>query len=289
MFTIETHLLKATIRPKGAELTGITHKGTGLDYMWSGDPAVWGKHSPFLFPIVGSLKESTFYYKNKPYSLSRHGFARDLPFAVEAESFDSITFLLRQNEETLKVFPFAFECRLTYTVLEDTLSLTYRVTNTGKETLYFSIGAHPAFRVPLVKDTTYMDYYLEFDQPETAGRWPLLEGGLLATVETPLLQNSRRLPLQKELFYKDAVVLKNLRSSRVSLRSDKTTHGLTMDFPGFPYFGIWAAVDADFVCLEPWCGITDSIDASQQLTEKEGINALNAGETFTRTCSLRFF
>ncbi|WEK34128.1 MAG: aldose 1-epimerase family protein [Candidatus Pseudobacter hemicellulosilyticus] len=289
MFTIESPLLKATIQAKGAELTSLVHKETGIDHMWSGDPAVWGKHSPILFPIVGSLKDNTYYYQGQAYQLSRHGFARELPFAVETHTADAITFLLKHSAETLKVFPFAFELRLTYTAIDDTLGLTYQVSNPAKEPMYFSIGAHPAFKVPLAPDTAYTDYYLEFDQPETAGRWHLETGGLLASASTPLLDNTNLLPLRKDLFYKDALVLKGLRSTQVTLRSASTAHGLRMDFPGFPFFGIWAAVDADFVCLEPWCGITDSAQTSQQLPEKEGINRLAGGESFRRTCTLQLF
>lgn len=289
MFTIESHLLQATIIPKGAELTKLYHKGFEQDYLWSGDPAFWGKHSPVLFPIVGALKNDTYYYNGEAYQLPRHGFARDQQFAIETQAFDSITFLLRHNETTLKVFPFDFDFRIVYTIYEDSLGVSYQVTNTGNVLMYFSVGGHPAFKLPLVKGTSYDDYSLTFDQVETAGRWPIADGGLITAEPLPLLNNTQQLPLSKALFQKDALVFKNLQSTRVSLHSTKTTHGLDMDFPGFPYLGIWAAKDADFVCIEPWCGIADSVHASQQLTEKEGINKLEGGETFTRTWTVRVY
>jgi len=62
MFTIENDILTVNINPKGAELDSIYHKQNQLEYLWSGDPAVWGKKSPILFPIVGTLKNNTFYY-----------------------------------------------------------------------------------------------------------------------------------------------------------------------------------------------------------------------------------
>lgn len=283
MFTIESPLIKAVIHPKGAELTSLVHKELGQEYMWGGDPAFWGKHSPVLFPIVGTVKNNQYRYKDQAYALSRHGFARDQQFAVESQSIDAITFLLKNHEDTLKVFPFAFEFRIRYTALGNSLAVTYEVTNPGHEEMYFSVGGHPAFSIPLTADTNYEDYYLLFDQTEEVPRWPISPEGLIDTTPQPLLQNTNRLPLTKALFHKDAVVLKGLKSSRISLRSDKTERGLDMDFPGFPFFGIWAAKDADFVCLEPWCGIADGVGADQQLTTKEGINKLGAKEVFTRT------
>lgn len=289
MFTIESPAIKAVINPKGAELTSLVLKSTNQEYLWSGDPAYWGKFSPVLFPIVGTLKNNQYQYKGQSYSLSRHGFARDQQFAVEQQSADAITFLLKSNSATLKVFPFEFEFRIRYTALDASLAVSYEVVNTGKEELYFSVGAHPAFRVPLTADTDYDDYVLAFEREETTPRWPISPDGLIETTPQPLLQNIQKLPLTKALFQKDALVLKGLKSTRISLRSDKTNHGLDMDFPGFPFFGIWAAKDADFVCLEPWCGIADGVDASQQLTEKEGINKLNTKETFTRTWTVTLF
>lgn len=289
MFTIESTGIKAVINPKGAELTSLVLKATNQEYMWSGDPAYWGKHSPVLFPIVGTLKNNQYQYKGQSYTLPRHGFARDQPFAVAQQSADSITFLLKSHEASLKVFPFHFEFRLRYTALDTSLAVAYEVVNTGHEQMYFSVGAHPAFRVPLTADTDYDDYFLVFEQEETAPRWPISPDGLIETEAQPLLQQTQKLPLTKALFQKDALVLKGLKSTRISLRSEQTNHGLDLDFPGFPFFGIWAAKDADFVCLEPWCGIADGVGASQELTEKEGINKISPQEHFTRTWTVTVF
>jgi galactose mutarotase-like enzyme len=289
MFALENQQLKISIHPKGAELQSIFHKVHQLEYMWSGDPAFWGKHSPLLFPIVGTLKANTYFYQDKSYSLSRHGFARDREFTVESQSPDAITFLLKSDEETRKVFPFDFELRIIYKLTAEGFSTTYRVKNPATAPLYFSVGGHPAFKVPLAEGTTYTDYYLEFDQTENSPRWPISKDGLIERESLPLLNNTRTLPLTKDLFIKDALVLKHPASSGVVLRSAKTEHGLRMDFPGFPFLGIWAAPNADFLCIEPWCGIADSVDSDQQWTNKEGINQLGADGTFERTWSLDLF
>jgi galactose mutarotase-like enzyme len=289
MFTIENQQIKAVINAKGAELTQLFHKEHELDYLWHGDPAVWGKHSPVLFPIVGTLKNNTFYYNDQSYQLPRHGFARDKQFAVEEQTADTITFLLRSDAETHTIYPFMFEFRIKYSLFENALAVAYEVVNAGDDEMYFSVGAHPAFKLPLVPGTTYTDYYLQFNQSETAPRWPISPDGLIEESPLPLLQDTNRLNLSKDLFQKDALVLKGMASTIVTLGSAKTPHGFRFDYPGFPFFGIWAAKNANFVCIEPWCGIADSVGTNQQLPEKEGINKLVAGETFTRTWTVTIY
>lgn len=285
--SIENEFLKAEVKIKGAELCGLTEKLTGINYIWKGDPAFWGKYSPVLFPIVGALKNNTFYYGDKPYQLGRHGFARDMDFKVEEKSDNAVTFLLEDNDQSLQHFPFAFKFRITYVLNGKELDVTYQVVNPSEKTLLFSVGGHPAFSLPFIAGTSYEDYYLEFEHEETAGRWPISPEGLIESEPLPLLNNSRRLDLSKSLFYKDALVFKLLRSQKVLLKTDKASGGLEFSYPEFPYLGIWAAKNADFVCIEPWCGIADSVNSSQQLTEKEGINVLSSERVFERTWSVR--
>jgi galactose mutarotase-like enzyme len=141
----------------------------------------------------------------------------------------------------------------------------------------------------LVDGTQYDDYFLEFNSTENAQAWAISPEGLIATETTPILKNTSRLSLKKELFYKDALVFKNLRSDSIAIKSGRHSHGLDFAFAGFPFFGIWAAKDADFVCLEPWCGIADSVSHNQSLAEKEGIQHLDAGKSWSRNWSIKCF
>lgn len=289
MLAIKNAEIQARINAKGAELSQLYHNGHQLDYLWNGDPAVWAKHAPVLFPIVGTLKNNTYFYKGQSYELPRHGFARDKQFVVEEQQTDSAIFLLQSDDTTRKVYPFDFEFRIKYSLYENSLTVAYEVLNTGDGAMYFSVGGHPAFKLPLAEGTEYSDYYLEFDQEETAPRWPISKEGLIETTPKSLLEQTKRLPLSKELFLSDALVLKGMSSSIVNLRSDKTPRGLRFDYPGFPYLGIWAAKNADFVCIEPWCGIADIVGAGQNLDEKEGINELAPGEQFRRSWAVTLF
>jgi galactose mutarotase-like enzyme len=289
MFVIQNELLSVSVNAKGAELNSIYHRQHELEYLWSGDAAFWAKKSPILFPIVGTLKQNTYFYQGQAYELGRHGFARENDFTVSHQSGNSLGLSLKSNEKTWRQFPFMFHLMITYTVEQHFLHVTYQVVNEGEGVMYFSIGGHPAFNVPLVSGTAYEDYFLEFGTKENAGRWPITAEGLLESAPVPLLHNTNQLFLTKDLFKNDALVLKHPASDRVALKSAKTSHGLTFYYPGFPYLGIWAARNADFVCIEPWCGIADSVNSNQQLSEKEGIEHLAPQQQFERTWKLELF
>src|SRR5690606_7555438 len=101
------------------------------------------------------------------------------------------------------------------------------------------------------------------------------------TQQTIKLKN-QRLYLNYNLFKNDALVFKNFPVSSLYLMNDKNYNGIEFSFPDFPYFGIWAALNADFVCLEPWCGIADTINHNQDITTKEGIIQLEPQRNWQR-------
>ncbi len=288
MFTIENDFLRVSVKSKGAELSSLFSKESQLEFMWNGDERFWSKQSPILFPIVGTLKQNTYYYKGQPYNLGRHGFARDREFTCESQDTSSLVMTLTSDEKTLRVYPFEFKLNIIYRLDGNMLHVTYRVTNSSeKNEMYFSIGGHPAFRVPFHAGLRYHHYILEFEKVEMAWRWPISPEGLIEASPRSFLMNENLVPLRKELFRNDAIVLKHPNSDKITLRTKKRSERLEFYFPRFPYLGIWAAPRADFVCLEPWCGIADSITSNQQLDRKEGINFLAPGLTFERTWSVK--
>ena len=287
-YQIENDNLIVKIKAKGAELFSIVSKQTQLEYMWGAGPA-WAKSSPVLFPVVGTLKDSKYTFQNKTYSLPRHGFARDEEFIVEQSQKDAIVFLLTSSIASLEKYPFHFELRISYQLKQDEVHTTYQVTNAGGDEMYFSIGAHPAFKAPLTNTLRYEDYYLQFNKKENTPRWPITKDGLIDSKPAALLIDTDRLDLKHDLFYEDALVLKELNSATISLKSDKDQHGLEFHFKGFPFLGLWAAKDANFICIEPWCGIADSVNHNQELTTKEGIENLEANESWSRSWSVRCY
>lgn len=286
MITLQNNTLQIRIKRQGAELCSILSLNNSIEYLWQAKPE-WSKHSPVLFPIVGQLKDNEYKWQDKNYKMERHGFARNMPFNLIADDSLSATFELSDNDVTHQQYPFKFSLQIKYDLNGDTLTISYKIKNNSDFIIPFSIGAHPAFNIPLCTDETYSDYYLQFNKKENCGNWKL-ENGLLKN-ETPFFNNTSEIPLSKSLFENDALVFKNLKSDLIELKSKKNSHGLSVTKANFPYLGIWAAKNADFICIEPWHGIADSVNASGNILEKEGIILLNQQQTFSCAFSINVF
>jgi galactose mutarotase-like enzyme len=282
MIYLHNDSVEATINPLGAELQKLNGRESGINYLWSGDPAYWGKFSPVLFPIVGTLKDNHYAYKGSFYTLHRHGFAREKMFLAEKVSDSEAVFTLQDDESTRVVYPFRFVLQLRYKIEGNRLTVTYTVYNPGEDELFFSIGAHPAFAVPIKKELAYSNYYLQFNEPETAVRWGLQDGLLLDTSE-PFLVKEQQVHLSAELFARDAIVLKGLKSTSVALRTAIDSRGLSFGISGWPHLGIWAAPGAPFVCIEPWEGHADPVSHDGDITHKPGIVKLGASEDWQKS------
>lgn len=291
IISLHNGILDVQIHARGAELQSLINISTGINYMWSGDPAYWGKFSPVLFPIVGELKDNTYQYNGHSYTLPRHGFARDRNFQVEKISDHAAVFTLEDDAASRAVYPFPFRLQLHYTLIENQVKVEYVVTNTGTGELLYSVGAHPAFAVPLLindRPTDYEDYSLVFNVSEELTRWKIA-GGLITNNQETIVLDQHRLPLKKDLFREDALVLKGLPDNSMRLVCNKHPHGILFSWEDFPYIGIWAAKNAPFVCLEPWDGIADHVNHDQQLSTKEGIRTLPPGESSSRYWQVECF
>jgi galactose mutarotase-like enzyme len=287
MHTIENSFLRVTVNETGAELCRLQSVISGQDYLWQADPAVWPSYAPVLFPIIGELKEGTYYHQGMRYQLPRHGIVRNNPQVRLTDSTPhSLTYTLEYDEDSLLAYPFRFRFSITFTLEGNRLGVQHEVHNLGDEPMLFSVGGHPAFKCPRHEDESYNDYYLEFEQEETVARWLLTDQGLLSGETEMVLQDSTMLPLSHELFAQDALVFKDLKSKKVSLKSRITREVLSVSYEDFPYLGIWAKPTGDYVCIEPWLGVADSQQSDQQLENKEGILRLEAGGTFTASYTI---
>lgn len=280
--TISNSKTTATINSNGAELISLKDNKTDKEYIWNGNPDFWAKHSPILFPIVGTLKNNSYLYNNEEYHLSRHGFARDNVFEIIYQKDNEVIFSLKSNNETLQYYPFQFELQIKYTISENDLHITYSVVNENDFRMPFSIGGHPAFAL----DKNFENYALEFEADETLEYYPL-ENDLLSNQSLKIHLKEKTLLLTYSLFENDALVLKKLNSNSILLKENNLPL-LNFSFKDFPNFGIWTKINAPFICLEPWGGYADTIDAKGNILEKEGIQVLEPkkNDTFTFTISI---
>lgn len=279
--TLKNGDVSAKLISKGAELKSLCVKGREL--MWRADPAFWGKTSPLLFPMIGTLKEGKTIINGNEYRITKHGFARDMELTPEDFSSTSAMFSLTQNDTTKAMFPFDFRFTVRYTLKADGITVTYRVRNDSATDMPFCIGAHPAFAC----DGDMTDYRLEFPKIETAAvpNYNLETGLHEENNRRTVITDDTVLPLNNELFYKDVCYFDKLRSRSVQLLN-KDNSGVRVDFPDFTSLGVWQAKDAPFLCIEPWCGSADFDDCSGVFAEKRGIEILKPNEEKAFTYSI---
>ncbi|HTV78393.1 MAG TPA: aldose 1-epimerase family protein [Steroidobacteraceae bacterium] len=267
--TIRSTGLSASIDPQGAQLSRLLDADE-RDLQWQGDPAIWAGRAPLLFPIVGMLVDGQYRTGGHSYSLSRHGFARNRRFTVTEFGPASVTFALRADAQTRAVYPFEFELDVNFALEEATLGVTSWIRNRGSTDMPASLGYHPAFAWPLPYGENRAAHFIEFECDEPAPIRCLDGNGLLTPrhLATPVV--NRRLLLRDELFRSDALIFDRLASRSVTYGSEAGPR-IAVSFPHVPYLGIWTKPGADFICIEPWQGITDPQGFSGELKDKPGI------------------
>jgi galactose mutarotase-like enzyme len=278
VYTISSSALTARVKAAGAELTSLYDQENG-ELLWQAGPE-WPRHAPILFPIVGRLSDDTLLHEGRRYRMTQHGFARDSLFRCIAHQPWQVVFALSETAETLASYPFRFGLELNYAVEGRSLAVTARVSNPGDRPLPFSIGAHPAFRWPLVEGAAKDTHRLVFERPEPG---PVLSiaGGLLGpAVPSPVEDHTVR--LMPGLFANDALVLPSVASRNVSFVADGekgSRRSLRVAWSGYRDLGLWSKpTGADFLCIEPWSGTASPIDWQGEFASKPGIVALPPGD-----------
>lgn len=282
MHTLKNDVLTVEVSEHGAELHSIRKGAT--EYLWQADPKFWARHSPVLFPIVGSVWDKLYRVDGKVYELGQHGFARDMDF-VKVEGNDTEVFYrLESNEETLKKYPWPFRLEIGYKLHGNSIDVIWRVYNPGAEEMYFQIGAHPAFYYPDYDPETEERGYFSFDKSEGLECIRLKEKGCVdAVTKYPLeIPENGLLPLRKDTFdVIDTIMLQDSQIGRVTLHRNDGTPWLSLKFTA-PVVGLWSppTKNAPFICIEPWYGRCDRAGYTGDYREKDWVNRLEPGKEF---------
>ena len=280
MKTLSNSELTIKVSPHGAELCSILHDGK--EYLWQADPAFWKRHSPVLFPIVGSVWENEYRHEGVSYALTQHGFARDMDFELIFEQEDEVRYRLVDSEETRKKYPFPFCLEIGYRIEGKKVEVLWKVINTGTREMHFQIGAHPAFYYPDYDAETADRGYLGFDKTEGLHYILISEKGCAAPDKAYLLElTDGLLPLDIHSFDKDALILENSQVKEVTLYNKEKKPYLSLYFDT-PVVGLWSppAKNAPFVCIEPWYGRCDSAHYKGEYKNKDWMQHLIPGEVF---------
>ncbi|MBE5860420.1 MAG: aldose 1-epimerase family protein [Butyrivibrio sp.] len=287
-YVIENEAVKLTVSSHGAEIKSLIRKDDSREIMWQADPEFWGRTSPVLFPLVGNYYEKKSVFAGKTYEMGQHGFARDMEFDCVLNKEDELSFELSDNEDTRKKYPFGFKLTIGYKLLKNMVIVKWKVDNTNSETMYFSIGGHPAFNCDL---DTYTLKLMKNNEPLS-----IVKAGIISSDGSGCLSDEVKeygipggiLKMSDELFMRDALIVEDEQADEVALIDDKGNTVLTVKFD-MPLFGLWSPTGkhAPFVCIEPWCGRCDRVGFGQKLEEREYGNTLAKGEVFEKEYTIQ--
>jgi galactose mutarotase-like enzyme len=285
-YEIKNKFIEAKINSFGAELNSLKRVDTNLEYLWQGNPQYWNRHSPVLFPIVGRLKDDSYFYKNKKYSMTQHGFARDNEFLLTKQTDNYLEFKLENNEKSLEIYPFLFELYIGYELVDNKIIISYKVKNNSNEKMLFSIGAHPAFNWALNENEKKEDYFLEFENIKEIKRYFLNDKGLV--YESANLEiKENKMFLTEKLFQQDALVFNDINIKNITLKNINNQNFVKVNFDNFTYLGIWSKpTGAPFICIEPWYGVADDINTNQNIENKKGMISLEKYEVFSTSYNI---
>ena len=290
LHVLENETLRVSVADEGAELVSVIDKRSGAERLWQADPAVWNRHAPILFPFVGKVVDGKYRLRGREYHMpTQHGFARDRVFACVQAVDDSVVHELSDTPETLESYPCPFRLRVRHSLDKaepGRLRVSWEVENTGCETMFFAIGAHPGFLMP--PDTRKEDCLIAFPGKQTLRYFSADPKGfaLPDAIKTLELSDSAA-PYGDDM--PETWIFQDQHIERVELRRPDGSAFVALDCPGFPLLAVWAKAEGPYICLEPWYGRTDDAGFTGSVEEKPGEQALAPGETLTYTYTITFF
>ncbi len=281
---LENDFFKIIANEYGGELNSIFCKNIDMEMLWQPDGVNWGGQAPVLFPIVGAFKDNKYIAGGNTYSMNQHGLARRLDFKLHSKDDNSITFVLKSNEDTLKAYPYEFELYNTYVLDEDKLIIRNEVKNLSDKDMYYSIGGHPAYNFDRYNDD------IKFYVDDSNVKYNLLDSGVISRKEYELeFSDENEITVTKDLFKDDALVFRNVPFDTVGLVNKSKGYSLEMKLFDYNDFGLWSNDGAPFVCLEPWNGHADFEDSNYIFEDKAGIMKLGSNESKGFEYSIRIF
>lgn len=290
LYQLKNEKLTVTIEDKGAQLRSVK-SADGAEYLWQGDEKIWAAQAPNLFPHIARLTTGRYTLEGKTYEMKSHGFAKDTVFAAEQENDAHILFTIKADASTLAQYPYQFTFGVDYRLEGGKLLITYVVENKDEKTMYFGVGGHPGFNVPLERGLDFEDYYLEFDCEKAALLVGMSEDCYVQgeNVKFPL-EEGKKLALRHSCFDHDAIILTQMCRA-VTLKSDKNGRAVKLCYPDMEYLGIWHRpfTEAPYVCIEPWTSLPARKDIVEDFSTQPTLLSLEAGKRYSNTYSIEIF
>lgn len=288
LLTIENERLRVSVQALGAQLWSIEDRD-GVQYLWQGDAKYWADRALTIFPYVARLWQERYMLDGQMHEMPIHGFAPGSEFVLAEKTGQRMVLELRESERTLAQYPRRFVFRVIYALEGDVLAVTYEVRNADERAMYFGLGGHPGFNVPLEEGLRFEDYRLRFASPCAPVRVGFSQDCFVTGEDAPFaLEDGCLLKLRHNLFDDDAIVLRDM-AREVTLEAPRGRRSITVSFPDMPYLGVWhwPKTDAPYVCIEPWSSLPARRGGVTELEKQADLIRLEPGQTYTNRWTIR--
>lgn len=288
--TIENEKLKVSLSTFAGGIESIVNKETGNEHFWHYDSAIWARRTPICFPICGGLTDGEYTYMGKTYNLPMHGFLREKELTVLEQTDTKVVMEFVSDEKTKIIYPFDFKFTLTEELSGGSFIVRYTIENTGDGDMYYSVGSHSTYNMPIMAGETQNDYRYAFGSSQKAGK--LIVDGSAITGKTGDIFHGRSGFDLLGFFESGSTILElsDINPQWIAIESKKSGSRTKVIFDGFSYCVLWAPKGVSpFACIEPWTGILDQLGHDKDITKKLGITKLEKGasSTCTQTINIR--
>jgi galactose mutarotase-like enzyme len=234
------------------------------------------------FPLLGSLPDNKYELDGKEYMMGMHGFAQYRNFTILKQTEDTVIYEITDNDDSYAQYPWHFSFQVVYSLEGTSLKTQYRVRNSDKKKMYFSVGGHPRYACPIGGAGYFENYTLVFDKPETIQNI-VKSYGPIRSIQECLSSDGRQLDLNYRMFDKGCFCLHPLNSDYITLQTAKTSRALKLGIAGVSHFQLWTTVGAEYIALEPWYGSITSIPCKKiesKWQERPGTLCIQPGEEY---------
>lgn len=260
---------RAVILPeKGATVVSFQYRNT--EFLYRDDENLNSSERPrcgipFLFPIFGRLKNSTYTWDNHAYSMEIHGFGHTSSWQIRSYENDFLSLVLEADTHTLAQYPFQFRVTLDFIVNQGKLTIRQTFENLGNTPMPYNYGFHPYFLTEKLENLqveTTAGTFFDFTQ----GPKPFGHGTVSLTMPEGAPETGGAF-----MGVHGPTLLHNAAEGKL----------LTMEFDdSFHTHVLWTQAGKKFLCVEPVNGTADGLNTGNY-------QILNPGETKTAFVSFQ--
>ncbi|QQA74633.1 aldose epimerase [Pectobacterium parmentieri] len=278
--TLSNSQLTLQVHPNGAEMRSLTD--AQREWLWQPGDTGWQSTAPLLFPVVGQLIHQGVYHHGQLWPLPAHGFLRHQRFTVIEQRQEVLHLRCHDTPETLAMWPFRWQLDVHYVLHDRRVAVRYRLINMDDSTLWFSLGSHPGFALPISQEPGWQ---VRFSSARCRGPWRTQNRTLIVNEVDPA-PIAGTLPLTSETFANGALYFSHAEQQTIDVISPAGVSLIRFCTDMHPWLALWSEPGADLLCIEPLFGTTDAPDFSGELRHKRGILSLASGESFE--CGFNF-